>query len=293
MLMCCTRFVLNASDSSSCYKSRQQWVQGMVFAGTPLVYGGLYSLWYADYPMKSFHWTNDSREWRGMDKCGHAFSAFQLSNQTYQWYHWSGFSQRKSAGLSAISALYFQNPLEIFDGFSQGWGASKADLMANASGALLSSAQLFFWGENKLLIRFSYTQSSFAAIRPGILGSNAAEQLMKDYNGQTYWLSASLRDLAGQKSHLPAWVNLAIGYGANGMLGGYANVWTDKNGIIHDFRNIRRSSQWYLAPDIRLSRIPVKKAWVRRFFSLLDMVKFPMPGLMLQDGQMRFRSICY
>ncbi|MBU6325859.1 MAG: YfiM family protein, partial [Bacteroidetes bacterium] len=183
LLLCCIGIMLNASDSSSTYQKRQHFVQGAVFAGTPIIYGGLYSLWYADYPMKSFHWTNDSREWRGMDKCGHSFSAFQLSNQTYQWYRWSGFSQRKSAGLSAISALYFQNPLEIFDGFSQGWGASKADLIANASGAMLSSIQLYFWGENKLLLRFSYASSPFAASRPGILGSNAAERLMKDYNG--------------------------------------------------------------------------------------------------------------
>ncbi len=293
LLMAYCLMPLRASDSSSLFQKRQCMVQTAVFGGTGVVYTGLYSLWYSSYPMQQFQWINDSREWRGIDKFGHAFSAFQLSNQTYQWFRWSGYSRRKSAGFSAISALYFQNPLEILDGFSSGWGASKADLAANATGALLSAAQLYSWGETKVLLRLSYSPTPYAPMRPGTLGSNAVERLMKDYNGQTYWLSVGLADALGCKSKIPAWLNLAVGYGADGMLGGYSNQWLDKNGQQINRSDIQRSSQWYLAPDIRLSRIPVKKIWLRQLFGVLDVVKFPTPVLMLQSGKLRIKPLFF
>jgi hypothetical protein len=280
-------------DSSQLYRKRTLIVHSAVIGGTAAVYSGLYGLWYAGYPMQKFHWHNDAREWRGMDKCGHAFSAFQLSNQTYRWYRWSGYAQKKSAGLSAISALCFQNPLEILDGFSSGWGASKADLTANAFGALLSGAQLYRWGENKILLKFSYAPTNYAALRPAVLGANPAERLMKDYNGQTYWLSAGLKDLLGPGSKFPGWLNLALGYGANGMLGGYRNSWTDQQGMLQNRMDIARSSQWYLSPDIRFSRIPVRKKGMKEFFSLLDMIKIPLPGLMLQEGNIRVLPLSF
>lgn len=280
-------------DSSHIYRKRTLIVHGAVIGGTAAVYTGLYGLWYAGYPMQKFHWQNDAREWRGMDKCGHAFSAFQLSNQTYRWFRWSGATQKKSAGLSAISALCFQNPLEILDGFSTGWGASKADLLANAFGALLSGAQLYRWGENKILLKFSYAPSSFAPLRPSVLGGNTAERLMKDYNGQTYWLSAGIRDLLGSETKIPGWLNLAIGYGANGMLGGYNNIWLDRQGITQNRSDISRSSQWYLSPDIRFSRIPTGRKGLKQLFSFMDMVKVPLPGLLLHQGTIRVRPWCF
>jgi hypothetical protein len=32
----------------------------------------------------------------------------------------------------------------------------------------------------------------YAQYRPNVLGSSLAEQILKDYNGQTYWLSVNL-----------------------------------------------------------------------------------------------------
>jgi hypothetical protein len=43
--------------------------------------------------------------------------------------------------------------------------------------------------------------------------------MLKDYNGQTYWLSVNLHSFY-KGSKIPKWLNLAIGYGANGMLTG-------------------------------------------------------------------------
>jgi hypothetical protein len=62
---------------------------------------------------------------------------------------------------------------------------------------------------------------SYHAIRPVQTQCfrESLEQMLKDYNGQTYWLSVNLHSFY-KGSKIPKWLNLAIGYGANGMLTG-------------------------------------------------------------------------
>jgi hypothetical protein len=43
--------------------------------------------------------------------------------------------------------------------------------------------------------------------------------MLKDYNGQTYWLSVNLH-IPSPKAQKTQWLNLAIGYGADGMITG-------------------------------------------------------------------------
>jgi hypothetical protein len=76
-------------------------------------------------------------------------------------------------------------------------------------------------------------------------------------------------------------------------LGGYRNSWTDQQGMLQNRMDIARSSQWYLSPDIRFSRIPVRKKGMKEFFSLLDMIKIPLPGLMLQEGNIRVLPLSF
>jgi hypothetical protein len=40
--------------------------------------------------------------------------------------------------------------------------------------------------------KFSFHTTQYAQYRPNVLGSSLAEQILKDYNGQTYWLSVNL-----------------------------------------------------------------------------------------------------
>ena len=48
------------------------------------------------------------------------------------------------------------------------------------------------------------------------------QQVLKDYNGQTYWLSANIWSF-NKESNFPRWLNVAFGYGADGMLYGENN----------------------------------------------------------------------
>ncbi|MEO7561961.1 MAG: hypothetical protein ABIT07_05160, partial [Ferruginibacter sp.] len=40
---------------------------------------GLYATWYKDYPQSKFHFFNDIKEWKQIDKIGHAYSAYAES----------------------------------------------------------------------------------------------------------------------------------------------------------------------------------------------------------------------
>jgi hypothetical protein len=59
------------------------------------------------------------------------------------------------------------------------------DIIANASGTAL----FVLWKEQRITPKFSFHTTQYAQYRPNVLGSSLAEQMLKDYNGQTYWLS--------------------------------------------------------------------------------------------------------
>lgn len=67
--------------------------------------------------------------------------------------------------------------IEVFDGFSTGWGASANDLLADFSGVLIYSSQYLEWKEERIVPKFSYHFTHYAYLRPEELGNNAAERL--------------------------------------------------------------------------------------------------------------------
>ena len=92
---------------------------------------------------------------------------------------------------------------------------------------------------------------------------------LKDYNGQTIWLSANLSSFSSH-DRLPRWLNLAAGYGAEGMV--TASPTEDGSGI-------PRYRQFYFSPDIDLTRIRSRSKVVRTALFVLNSIKIPLPTL--------------
>jgi asparagine synthetase B (glutamine-hydrolysing) len=87
-------------------------------------------------------------------------------------------------------------------------------------------------------------------------------------------------------------LNIAVGYGADNMFGGYGNSWPSPNGDI--VRNdIKRYQQWYLSLDVDFEKIPTKKKWVKSMFFVLNAIKFPAPTLMLSNGKWSSQWLYY
>lgn len=245
----------------------------VAYTGTMI---GLYHLWYKDYPQSSFHFTNDNREWMGLDKLGHVTTSYWIGRLSYQALRWSGVKEKHAIWFGGSTGLFFLTTIEIFDGFSSEWGASAGDIIANVAGAGLFIGQQLGWKEQRLHIKFSYHPTDYAQYRPDVLGSSCIERLIKDYNGQTYWLSGNIRSFLGEHSNFPSWLNVAVGYGAKGLLGGSENLPEYEGQPLPDYK---RTSQYFLTLDADLTRIKTRSKVLKGLFNLLGFIKIPFPTI--------------
>ncbi len=245
---------------------------------------GLSELWYSHYPKSSFHFINDNSEWLQMDKMGHVFSSYHLGQAGVAALQWSGVSKNKQLIYGSTLGFAFLSVVEVFDGYSSEWGASSGDIVANATGTTLFVAQELLWKEQRIIPKFSFHTTSYASYRPNVLGSSLSEQILKDYNGQTYWLSANINSFYNNEI-LPKWLNLAIGYGAEGMISG--NV--PSNSTNFQLENTR-FRHFYISFDVDLSKIETKSPLLKTFFTIFNMIKIPAPTFEINTfGASRFQ----
>ena len=252
-------------------KTKVYFAESIALGGTLI---GLNQLWYKEYPKSSFHFINDNEEWQQMDKLGHMYSSYHLGRVGAEMLSWSGASKKEQLLYGATLGLGFLTVVEVFDGFSQEWGASLGDMIANVSGTALYVSQELLWHEQRILPKFSFHQTHYAALRPKTLGDGFQEEILKDYNGQTYWLSFNINSFVKHKS-IPKWLNLAVGYGAEGMLYGTFQEAQKNNFDQKIFR------QLYLSFDLDLTKIETKSHFLKTIFSVFNTVKIPAPTLQI------------
>lgn len=234
---------------------------------------GLNQLWYANYPQSNFHFINDNDEWLQVDKVGHFYSSYQLGRFGAESLAWSGASSKKQLVYGASLSLGFMTAVEVLDGFSSEWGASSGDLIANVSGTALYVSQELLWMEQRITPKFSFHSTKYAEFNPNALGGNFQEQFLKDYNGQTYWLSVNVHSFT-KDSTIPKWLNIALGYGAEGMVSGKAS---NTQNLL--FQTPDRFRQFYLSLDVDLTKIETKSHFLKTFFSVFNTIKIPAPTL--------------
>ena len=256
----------------------------------------LYQSWYRNYPRSGFHTFNDWPEWKQVDKVGHLYSAYVESRGSMELWRWTGIERKKRIWIGGMSGAFYQTVIEVLDGYSRDWGWSWSDFGANILGSGALVAQELAWDDQRIKLKFSFHRKTYgdAALnrRSDILfGKSGSERLLKDYNGQTYWASVNLKPFL-KNERFPAWLAVAVGYGAEGMFGGRENRAVDENGaVVFDRPDIRRYRQWYLAPDIDLSRIRTKNKAVNVLLTFLSAFKFPAPSLEFSRGKFRLNAL--
>lgn len=273
------------------YKKRKAIIIGVhatAYAGTLLL---LSQAWYKDYPKAAFHTFDDSKEWLQVDKVGHAWTAYNIAKYSTDLWKWAGYSPTKSILLGSVSSFGYQTILEFLDAHSSEWGWSWSDMAANTTGVGLFSLQALAWQEQRVQFKFSSSPLRYYGElnkrADALFGHSFQERLLKDYNGQTYWMSFNIHSFF-KDSHLPSWLNLAVGYGAQGLYGGFENRAYDKDGsLTFDRRDIQRVRQWYLSPDIDFTKIKTRKRLVRTTLSLLNMLKIPAPAIEFSNGKLK------
>ncbi len=258
------------SDSLNISRRNTVVISEAALAGITLV--GLNQLWYADYERSKLHTLNDNNEWLQMDKFGHAFSAYQIGKHGAQVLNWSGVGEKDQLIYGATLGFGFLSAVEILDGYSEEWGFSWGDILANASGTSLYIGQELLWKEQRIALKYSFHQTKYAKRNPDKLGNGILEEVLKDYNGQTYWLSANLQSFF-KKSKIPKWLNIAVGYGGEGMLRGVESV--DNQMLI----NNSPYRQMFLSFDVNLDKIKTNSPFLKTIFSVFSMIKIPFPTL--------------
>lgn len=244
----------------------------------------LNSLWYKDYPRSSFHFFNDNSEWLQMDKLGHATTSYYVGYLGMKSLEWCGVKSNKALWYGGTLGFFFLSSVETLDGYSKAWGASMGDVVANTTGFLLLAGQQLAWDNQRVILKYSAHFSEYAKYRPNVLGSTWNEQLLKDYNGQSYWLSINLSSFLSENNKFPNWLNIAVGYSGEGMIGGHDNPTINSEGEL--LPTFIRYRQYLLSLDVDLTRIKSKSPFLNTLLGSLGFVKFPFPALEYnnQDG---------
>ncbi len=245
---------------------------------------GLNAAWYAQYPKSGFHFFNDKAEWLQVDKVGHTFSAYSGSRASMELWRWAGLSRKQRIWIGGLSGIGYESVIETLDGFSSEYGFSVSDYVANVLGSGMFIAQELAWDDQRIKLKFSFHKKNYGeadlnARADKIYGKTEIERFLKDYNAQTYWLSANIHSFFSE-SKWPRWLSFSVGYGAEGMFGARSNIAVDKTGtVVFDRSDITRYRQWYLAPDIDLTKIKTNKKSLKIIFFVLSTLKFPTPAL--------------
>lgn len=269
-------------------------------AGTAIYTGfsiALYETWYKEYELTRFHTFNDWGEWRDMDKMGHLFTAAMESRLSFGGALWTGMDRRKAMWTGAAVGTLLQTTIEVMDGFSEKWGFSWGDVAFNTLGTGIFIGQELLWQEQRISMKVSNTRPNYSTQAITSVEGNAIsspqqratelfgdgffETFLKDYNGMTIWASFNIDAFMPRYRGLPQWLNIAVGYGANGLYGGFGNGWTDEEGERFNLSpaDFPRYNQFYLSLDIDLSRIPTQNRFLKSVLNAIHWIKIPAPTL--------------
>ncbi len=267
---------------------------------------GLYNIWYKKYNQEAFHFFNDWGEWEHMDKAGHFHTAYFQGVLCYKGARWTGLNKKKSLLTGIVCGTLFQSTIEVMDGFSSNWGFSVTDMAANLSGTAAFALQQYYWDDQRIQIKVSSIPASYPdspilstdqnasttlSKRADVLfGKNYFERFLKDYNAQTYWASVNVHSFLPDGNRWPRWLNVAFGYGAQNMYGGFNNIWSENERHFQlNAIEYPRYRQFYIGFDLDLPKLHPKNPFLKTICSMFNIFKIPSPALEVNTiGQIKF-----
>ena len=296
LLICSFGFKANGQKffepADSLHKGRVIGVSAVntsLWAGTII---GLNYVWYKDFDKSGFHTFNDGHEWLQMDKVGHSLTAWNFARVAGGLYRWSGVKSKNSAYIGAAFSVGYMTTFEVLDAFNADWGFSWWDVGANTLGSALYLGQELAWQDQKFKMKFSAHNSGLAPYRPNVLGSDFASRILKDYNGQTNWISFNPITLFKEDSKIPKWVNLSIGYSIQDQLIGDGGTYVVQDGSGSQI-NFEPYRQWYLSFDVDWEDIPVKSKALKVLLRTINIVKVPFPAMEFSNRGVKFRPFYF
>jgi hypothetical protein len=72
--------------------------------------------------MNKFHFFNDNKGWQYIDKFGHTFTSYFIGKYGIEFLEWADIKEKKALWFGGCLGFAFLSSVEVFDGFSTGWG---------------------------------------------------------------------------------------------------------------------------------------------------------------------------
>lgn len=252
---------------------------------------GLYFVWYKDFPKTKFHVFDDSHEWQQMDKMGHMYTSFHFGRFVGDLYEWSGVNHKVASCIGAGFSIGYMTTFELLDATNEQWGFSWSDIGSNLLGTAAYWGQEFFFDKQYVQFKFSTHPTDLAQYRPDVLGDNFASRLLKDYNGQTYWMSFNPVYWFKKESKIPEWINISLGYSINNQLIGDGGTYVVANGTSQ--LNFTPYRQYFFSFDVNFEAIPTDKRWLKLIFRGLNYIKVPFPAIEFSKRGVQFRPFYF
>lgn len=269
----------------------------LVASSKTVLYGSamllLQHYWYKEYPRSRFHFFNDGKEWLQIDKAGHVYATYFTSHYLIELYRWAGVPHKRAIWTGGLSGWLMLSSIELLDGFSEQWGFSWWDIGFNSAGAALAIGQELAWGQQRIRLKIAafpphYPDGELRQRARQLYGHTVFELFLKDYNALSVWASVNIASFLHPHTRFPRWLNMALGYGAEGIYGGFENKWCRDPKVKYadcpdalkvNRTDVARYRQYYLSLDIDWSSIPVKRKGWKVFFAVFNLIKTPFPAV--------------
>jgi hypothetical protein len=158
-------------------------------------------------------------------------------------------------------------------------------MAANAAGSVLLIGQELLFDEQVIRHKMSFSKSEYFDQANGYLGKTVFESFFYDYNSHTHWFSINANRFIF-KDKLPPWINVSIGYSANGMFGEFENR--------RYYGGVRlpeadRTRQFLFSLDVDWEKIPTRSKYAKALYKGLNFIKIPFPTLEI-NSKGKFRG---
>jgi hypothetical protein len=226
------------------------------------------NLFVKDQLNSNFHLHNDNSASLGMDKSAHIFVSYHIGSYSSNMLNWSGVSKKKQLIYGGGMGFVFLTTVELIDGFSQHGGTSYGDIIANGVGTTLFVSQELMWKEQRIIPKFSFKTADFISLSPGQMKS----RITQEFDGQTFWLSVNMHSFF-KDSKIPKWLNLAVGYGVEGVGSKETVFKSNAANQVGAYRQI------YLSLDVDLTKIKTNSHFLKTVFYVFNSIKIPAPTI--------------
>ena len=255
--------------SSEIHTGRLAIVLGTTAVGITTIHLYQANGWWKDN-RAAFHFQEDLRYGLYVDKLGHFYAATVLGFMFKKSLQWSNLHEEQALLWGAAGSALFQTYVEVEDGFHL-WGFDRVDFASDIAGAAYPVAQYYWRPLRNFNFKFSYHPSPLLNEKGMNVGFKGQRHiLMDDYEGQTIWLSLSMRNLLPEAAarYWPPWLCLAAGYGAR------------KVGSANDAYRVA-----FLALDFDVTEIiPQDTAFLRTLSEALNFIHLPSPAVRFVPG---------